>query len=323
LDLDSVDADEENPCLREDETKPPARYKQHSLVQKMKAEGIGRPSTYAATIGKLLKRKYVLEESGSLHPSDNGRTLWVDVAPYYDRSSHGIDGHLFGTDFTAEMEGNLDAIEIGNTSAPKEWHIFSEHFQALHLSALEKKKQSPTPKQLDFFERITKNLPEDELATYTGGKLAEEMTGAEIREVLDVITKAYPADKQPASEKQTNWIVALAESAELTEEEACAKVGLKNFSELTGGRNGSASKLIEQLLKVAKSTPREASEKQINWIVKLVEKAELNESDACALVEAKSYSDLQGGVGGTASKLITLLKKRTGGSKKKGKSKKK
>ena len=323
LDLDGTDGDEENPCLREDETKPPARYKQHSIVQKMKAEGIGRPSTYATTISKLLSRKYVQEENGSLQPSDNGRTLWLDVAPYYDRSSHGVDGHLFGTDFTAEMEGNLDAIEKGNTSAPKEWHTFSEHFQALHLTALEKKKQKPTPKQLDYFNRITKNLSEEEVTTFTGGKSPNDMTGGEIREILDVITKAHPADKQPASEKQTNWIVALAESASLSEEEACSKVGLKAFSELTGGRNGSASKLIEQLLKVAQSTPREASEKQLNWIAKLVERAELNESDACALVEAKSYSDLQGGVGGTASKLITILKKRTGGSRKKSKSKKK
>ena len=79
----------------------------------MKSEGIGRPSTYAATITKLLNRKYVLEESGSLIPADSGRTLWVEVAPFYDRSSHGIEGHLFGTDFTAEMESNLDEIERG------------------------------------------------------------------------------------------------------------------------------------------------------------------------------------------------------------------
>ena len=59
-------------------------------------------------------------------------------------------------------------------------------------------------------------------------------------------------------------------------------------------------------------------------------RAELSEADACALVDAKAYTELQGGAGGTASKLITILKKRTGGkkggakkgSKKKGKSKK-
>jgi len=34
------------------------------------------------------------------------------------------------------------------------------------------------------------------------------------------------------------------------------------------------------------------------------------------LVDASSYGDLQGGVGGTASKLITILSKRTGTGKK-------
>ena len=97
---------------------------------------------------------------------------------------------------------------------------------------------------------------------------------------------------------------------------------LENFSVLTGGRNGSASKLIGELQKLSKDVPREASEKQLNWIKTLTSRAELTESEACALVEAKGFADLQGGSGGSASKLITILKKRSSGSKKKGKSKK-
>ena len=322
LTLDDAEEDSENPCLREDETKPPPRFKQHSLVQQMKREGIGRPSTYANIIGNLLNRKYVVEEGGSLQPSDAGRTLWLEVVPYYDRSSHGIEGHLFGTNFTAEMEANLDLIEDGSTSAPKEWHTFVEHFQALHLVALEKKKQSPTPKQLAFYSRITQTLSDEQVATYSGGKTPEEMTGSEIREILDVITKAHPAEEQPASEKQTNWIAALAESAQLSESDACALVEVSSFSELTGGRNGSASKLIEQLRPLAQEAPKPASEKQLNLVKKLVAKAEISETEACALVDVKSFSELTGGRDGSASKLITILIKRTGGSGKKGKTKK-
>ncbi len=321
LTLDDVDEDSENPCLREDETKPPSRFKQHSLVQQMKKEGIGRPSTYANIIGNLLNRKYVVEEDGSLQPSEQGRILWLEVVPYYDRSSHGIEGHLFGTNFTAEMEANLDLIEAGNSSAPKEWHTFVEHFQALHLAALEKKKQSPTPKQLAFYHRITASLSDEQLATYSGGKAPEDMTGSEIREILDVISKAHPAEEQPASEKQINWIAAMAESAQLSESEACALVGASSFGDLTGGRNGSASKLIEQLQQLSKDTPREASEKQLNWIKTLTTRAGLTESEACALVEVKEFTDLQGGSGGSASKLISILRKRSGGSGKKRKSK--
>ena len=322
LALDATDADTENPCLREDETKPPPRFKQHSIVQKMKSEGIGRPSTYAATIGKLLSRKYVLEESGSLYPSEEGRTLWLEVAPFYDRSTHGLEGHLFGSSFTAEMEENLDAIELGTTAAPLAWHTFAEHFQALHLAALEKKKLKPTPKQLAYYQRITQHLSEEDVTKFSDGKAAEEMTGSEIRVVIDTISKAHPADSQPASEKQLNWISSLAEGANLTEAEACKKVDVASFADLTGGRKGTASKLIETLIPLAKLAPKEASEKQLKWIKTLVERAELNETDACALVEVKSYADLQGGVGGSASSLITILKKRTGGKKGKAKSKK-
>ena len=316
LELDSTDSGSNNPELIEDETKPPARYKQHSIVQKMKSEGIGRPSTYAATITKLLKRKYVVEENGSLVPADSGRTLWLEVAPFYDRKDHGIEGHLFGTGFTAEMESNLDEIEIGNSAAPQVWHTFAEHFQGLHLAALEQKKLKPTPKQLDYFARLISHLPEDEVNRFTGGKSAQEMTGTEMRELIEQINLAHPADTQPASEKQLSWIASLTEGANLTEAEACAKVDAGSFADLTGGRNGTASKLIEALRSIESSTPREASEKQLKWIKSMVEKAELSEAEACQLVEAEGYAQLQGGAGGTASKLITILRKRTRGKKK-------
>ena len=143
-----------------------------------------------------------------------------------------------------------------------------------------------------------------------------------MRDVIDVIMQAHPVETQPASEKQVNWIVSLAESAQLSETEACTLVEVNAFGELTGGRKGSASQLIEILLTKSKDAPREPSQKQLDWIKKLVAKAESNEADACALVDASGYGDLQGGAGGTASKLITLLSKRTGGTGRKRKSKK-
>ena len=48
----------------------------------------------------------------------------------------------------------------------------------------------------------------------------------------------------------------------------------------------------------------------------MAEKAGLSEAEACQLVEAEGYAQLQGGAGGTASKLITILRKRTRGKKK-------
>ena len=143
-----------------------------------------------------------------------------------------------------------------------------------------------------------------------------------MRDVIDVIMKAHPIETQPASEKQVNWIVSLAESAQLSETDACALVEVQAFDELTGGRKGSASQLIEILLTKTKDTPRKPSEKQLNLLKKLATKAELTEASACEMVGATSYDDLAGGQGGTASKLITILLKYTGDSGKKGKSRK-
>lgn len=59
--------------MKEHVTSPPPRYNDGSLVQKMEELGIGRPSTYAATIELLQKRGYV-------HPRRGGRGPLVPTA---------------------------------------------------------------------------------------------------------------------------------------------------------------------------------------------------------------------------------------------------
>ncbi|MEM6378482.1 MAG: type I DNA topoisomerase [Bacteroidota bacterium] len=51
-------------------TRPPARFSEAALVKKMEELGIGRPSTYAPTIGKIMepKRGYVVKESRDGEP---------------------------------------------------------------------------------------------------------------------------------------------------------------------------------------------------------------------------------------------------------------
>ncbi|MEE2812380.1 MAG: type IA DNA topoisomerase [Candidatus Thermoplasmatota archaeon] len=312
----SDDEDSPNPCLKEDETQPPSRYKQHSLVKMMKSEGIGRPSTYATTIEKLLRRKYMLEENGSLVPTDEGRTLWQEIVPYYSRDESGGNGNLFSTEFTSEMEESLDAIEREESEAAFVWNHFSEHFQSLHQIALDKKKLKPTPKQSAYFDRITEGMSDKEIAAYTGGRGKDEMTGDEMRLILENLTKDRPQDTLPASKKQVDWIASLAEMCNLSEADACAHVELKSFSELTGGRSGSASQLIEVLRELSKDVPRPASPKQLNWITKMADKAGLTMTEACQLIGVNDSSELTGAQNGTASQLISILLEKTGGNKK-------
>ena len=97
----------DDPELISDETKPPRRLTESSIIQKMKKAAIGRPSTYVSTVSKLVDRGYIEKDGSTLIPTDNGRTLWVDVAPFYDNQTDYGDG-IFSTEFTAIMEQKLD-----------------------------------------------------------------------------------------------------------------------------------------------------------------------------------------------------------------------
>lgn len=87
-------------------TKPPARFTEASLIKTMEEKGIGRPSTYSATMQTLYKRDYVNKERKILIPSNLGIQVTDYLAQYF--------GEIVDVQFTAEMEDKLDAIEDNN-----------------------------------------------------------------------------------------------------------------------------------------------------------------------------------------------------------------
>src|SRR5690606_22215262 len=119
-----------NPQLIEDETRPPARYRPHTLIKAMKDGGIGRPSTYAKTVEKLEDRAYVREEDGALAPTERGRAVWLDVAPLYRKDD--ADTELFSADFTALMETRLDGVARGEDAAAGIWERWRDEVRDLH-----------------------------------------------------------------------------------------------------------------------------------------------------------------------------------------------
>ena len=302
----NLDDKENNPNLIEDETKPPGRYTQHGLVALMKAEGIGRPSTYAATIKKLLDRKYCSDAKGRLKATSNGIMLWDEVSPFYKQENK----NLFSTDFTSEMESDLDKIETGSRDAAEVWETFLNYFRDLHDNALSKKKEFPTKRQVQYYERLASLVTDDELEKLLNGEDPLKFGSEKMGELIDSLTKATEGMQLPPTAKQVSYIKTLSENLELSESKACELVSISNFDELSGGKSGSASTLIGKLIDLSDSKPRPPSVKQINFVKNLANKADLDEEGACKLVETPTFTELTGGRKGTASKLIAILQKK-------------
>jgi DNA topoisomerase-1 len=87
-------------------TQPPPRFTEASLIKALEENGIGRPSTYAATITTVIHRSYVERDAKQLKPTALGE---VTTQLMKDRFPNIVD-----VDFTAKMEGNLDKVEEGN-----------------------------------------------------------------------------------------------------------------------------------------------------------------------------------------------------------------
>ena len=282
-----------------DFTKPPRRFTESSIIQEMKKSGIGRPSTYVSMVKNLELKKYVEKDGSSLIPTKNGRTLWLDVAPHYNQP----DGELFSADFTAIMESDLDSIEDGLSEAHSKWTEFEQLFRKIHLLALEKRKEKPTVKQIDYLQRILANMSEQEVSDILQDKSLKDLSGDEVKNILDEISEERKTNMAP-SEKQIALIIRVSDRLGLELDGILGEIGLTDLSELTGGKDGSASELIDRLLNMDRNSP--ATERQVSAIISMVEKLEMPIEQALEAVRTESIETI---TKSDASILIGNLKK--------------
>ncbi len=82
-------------------------YTHGELVQEMKRRGIGRPSTYASIVEKLIERGYVIENKGFLIPTKLGKEV-------YSYLQNREEVHEFlKEEFTRKIEELMDKVEEG------------------------------------------------------------------------------------------------------------------------------------------------------------------------------------------------------------------
>lgn len=119
-------------------TKPPARYTESKLIKEMETLGIGRPSTYATTIGILSERGYVKIIEKKFHPTEIGIETTDKLQEYFK--------DIINVDYTREMEDDLDRIAEGNLEYTQLLSRFYQEFE---------------PKVKDAFSNMEKKPPEE------------------------------------------------------------------------------------------------------------------------------------------------------------------
>ena len=111
-------------------TSPPARYSEASLVKSLEAEGIGRPSTYAAIIETVQKRGYVEQVERRFFATPMGERVTEKLVAHFPK--------IMDVKFTAYMESELDKIEESH----KDWvEVLHEFYDPFHESLLRAKEE--------------------------------------------------------------------------------------------------------------------------------------------------------------------------------------
>ncbi len=97
-------------------TEPPPRYNEATLVKKLEADGVGRPSTYASILTTIQERQYATKEGGKFKPTELGMVVTDLLLESF--------ADIFDVKYTARMEDQLDEIEEGSL----DWRVAMGEF---------------------------------------------------------------------------------------------------------------------------------------------------------------------------------------------------
>ena len=117
-------------------TQPPARYTEATLIKALEENGIGRPSTYAPTIGTILAREYVEREGKALKPTALGEVTTGLMEEQFPE--------IVDVDFTANMERQLDGVESGKA----DWVQTLDHFYDGFSKTLQKAEEATSGERI-------------------------------------------------------------------------------------------------------------------------------------------------------------------------------
>lgn len=184
LDRISVSADRK-------ETKPHPRYNEASLVKALEANGIGRPSTYAAIIATLIARKYVVKEKRNLVPTELGQKVNAFLVEKYN--------DLFNVEFTAQMENLLDEVE--DSDKLLDWQgMLASFYKKLKVWLSEAKAPDADPDTVAAVLEKFKEIKEWSPPTKTGKRVFSD---EDFVKDIEATFLGKPTSKSAARKKKT------------------------------------------------------------------------------------------------------------------------
>ena len=177
----------------EKQTKGPAHYSEASLIKALEENGVGRPSTYAATIETLKAREYAKTEKKKLVPLERG----ILVCDWLVKKLES----LFNVGYTAQMEAELDKVE----EQGEPMNVMLSAFYAKFLKEINESGDPPPDRaKFDFvFELLS------EVSVWKPAKKIGKRTYDDKAFVESVKDQAAEG-KRPLSARQLEFLVKMA-----------------------------------------------------------------------------------------------------------------
>ena len=172
------------------QTKGPAYYSEASLVKALEECGVGRPSTYAATIETLKARGYAVAEKRKLVPQERGILVCDWLVKKLD--------DLFSVGYTSRMEAELDKVEAHAEPMDKMLSEFYAKFQQDLQSCVE---PPPDPAKFEFLFSLLDGITEWKPAKKIGKRTYDDK--AFVQSVKDQAAEGT----RPLSSRQLDFLV--------------------------------------------------------------------------------------------------------------------
>ena len=177
----------------EKQTKGPPRYSEASLVKALEENGVGRPSTYAATIETLKTREYAKTEKKSLVPLERGILVCDWLVKKLDS--------LFNVGYTAQMEAELD--KVAEKGEPMD-QMLSEFYAKFLAEIAACAEPPPDRSKFDFVFGLL-----DQVTAWTPAKKVGKRVYDDQAFVQSVKDQAA-AGERPLSARQLEFLVKMA-----------------------------------------------------------------------------------------------------------------